>query len=50
LIAQHWQFIRVYRASQTTENILRIIRQAQLPIRVLLGLWVVGAEEDFTEK
>ena len=46
LISQQWHLIRVYRVSQTTENILRIIRQAQLPIRVLLGLWVVEAEGD----
>lgn len=44
LISRQWHFIRVYRASQTTENILWIIRQEELPIRVLLGLWVVEAE------
>jgi exo-beta-1,3-glucanase (GH17 family) len=46
LISQQWHFIRVYRTSQTTENILRIIREENLPIRVLLGLWVVENEGD----
>lgn len=46
LISQQWHFIRVYRSSQTTENILHIIRQEKLPIKVLLGLWVVEAEGD----
>jgi exo-beta-1,3-glucanase (GH17 family) len=46
LIAQQWNFIRVYRTSQTTENILHIIREKNLPIRVLMGLWVVEAEGD----
>lgn len=46
LISQNWHFIRVYRASQTTENILHLIRQQQLPIRVLLGLWLVEPQGD----
>ena len=46
IISQQWHFIRVYRTSQTTENILHIIRQENLPIRVLLGLWVVEAQGD----
>ena len=46
IISQQWHFIRVYRVSQTSENILHIIRQEKLPIRVLLGLWVVAADSD----
>jgi exo-beta-1,3-glucanase (GH17 family) len=40
IIQQHWQLIRVYNADNDTENILKVIEENNLPIRVMLGIWL----------
>lgn len=40
ILAAHWSMLRVYGAGDTTERILRHIRDRRLPLRVMLGAWV----------
>lgn len=40
IIIKHWNLIRVYSSDDDSERILRIIQQNQLPVRVMLGVWL----------
>ncbi len=40
LIANYWHLIRVYNADDLSENMLSIIDENTLPIRVMLGIWL----------
>ena len=40
LITDHWKLIRVYGADDDTRRILDVIRQHDLPIKVMLGIWL----------
>lgn len=40
IIAHRWNLIRVYGSDQQTRNILEVIEQNNLPIRVMLGIWL----------
>lgn len=42
LIQQRWNLIRVYHSSALTERVLQVIKDNQLPIRVMLGAWISG--------
>jgi exo-beta-1,3-glucanase (GH17 family) len=42
LIAQRWHLIRLYGADQQHQNILEVIRDHKLPIRVMQGAWLSG--------
>lgn len=44
IIAEHWDLIRVYNAGEVTDQILAVIRQQQLPLRVMLGVWLAAEE------
>jgi exo-beta-1,3-glucanase (GH17 family) len=44
LITKRWQLIRLYDAGQQSLNILRAIRDARLPVRIMLGAWVSGKQ------
>ncbi|MED6333804.1 MAG: glycosyl hydrolase family 17 protein [Planctomycetota bacterium] len=39
IIAEHWNLIRMY-GSEWAEPVLRLVREAELPIRVLVGAWL----------
>lgn len=41
LVARYWHFIRVYDASEVSETAVRLIERERLPIRVILGAWLV---------
>lgn len=45
LIAKHWRLIRMYGTQGCTENVLRIIRDQELPIKVMLGAWITREYE-----
>jgi exo-beta-1,3-glucanase (GH17 family) len=52
LIAGRWNLIRLYDSGQQSNNILQVIRDNRLPIRVMLGAWVSGLhapEQDTAE-
>ena len=40
ILQRHWNLIRVYGADSDTERILQVIRKHQLPIKVMLGIWL----------
>ncbi len=45
ILAAHWSMLRVYGAGETSERILRHIRDRRLPLRVMLGAWVAPEPE-----
>lgn len=42
IIAKRWNLIRLYGSDQQTQNILEVIQDNNLPIRVMLGIWLDG--------
>ena len=40
IISQRWNLIRLYGSDQQHQNVLEIIEQHDLPIRVMLGIWL----------
>nr|MEE4269119.1 glycosyl hydrolase family 17 protein [Candidatus Krumholzibacteria bacterium] len=40
LIASHWGLMRIYGATGPAEDILQIIHEDQLPLKVMLGIWI----------
>lgn len=45
IIAQHWSMMRVYSSRGPTAHMLRIIREEQLPLKVMLGAWIAPDDE-----
>ncbi|MBX3737324.1 MAG: hypothetical protein KF715_11575 [Candidatus Didemnitutus sp.] len=41
LVARYWNFIRMYEATGVSERTVRLIHEHQLPIRAIVGAWVV---------
>lgn len=48
IITEHWNLIRVYNADDDTERILKVIKKNQLPIKVMMGVWLAKEENDST--
>jgi len=46
LIAKRWNLIRMYAADQQSRNILGVIRDNRLPIRVMQGAWLSGHQSE----
>ena len=42
LISQRWNLIRLYAAGAISEQILSVIAENKLPIKVLQGVWIAG--------
>lgn len=40
IIAQRWNLIRLYGADQQAQNVLEVIEDNRLPIRVMQGIWL----------
>lgn len=40
IISQRWNLIRMYGSGQQSRNVLEVIRDNQLPIRVMQGAWI----------
>jgi exo-beta-1,3-glucanase (GH17 family) len=40
LLAKHWNLLRIYGAGTVAEEILDILREEQLPLKVMLGAWI----------
>lgn len=40
IILNHWNLIRIYGSDENSEKVLKVIRKNNLPIRVMLGIWV----------
>jgi exo-beta-1,3-glucanase (GH17 family) len=50
IIAAHWNLIRVYNADDDTERILEGIEEQNLPIKMMLGVWLAHEENDPDQK
>ncbi|MCF7919401.1 MAG: glycosyl hydrolase family 17 [Candidatus Cloacimonetes bacterium] len=50
IIAQHWNLIRVYNADDDTERILQVIAENQIPIKVMLGVWLENEDNNRSNK
>ncbi|MGB5259001.1 MAG: glycosyl hydrolase family 17 [Gammaproteobacteria bacterium] len=44
MISKRWNFIRLYSSDQQSRNILEVIRDNKLPIRVMQGAWLSGRQ------
>jgi len=42
IVKEYWNLIRVYNADDDTERILKVIRKNDLPIKVMLGVWLAN--------
>lgn len=40
ILAPYWNLIRVYGSDDDSERVLKVIHEHQLPIRVMLGIWL----------
>jgi exo-beta-1,3-glucanase (GH17 family) len=40
IISNYWNLIRVYSSDEDTERILKVIRKNNLPIKVMMGVWL----------
>ncbi len=40
IIEKHWNLIRVYGSDNDSENVLKVISENDLPIKVMLGVWL----------
>lgn len=49
IIARHWNMIRVYGADDDTRRILELIDKQDLPIKVILGIWLAPEVADSVE-
>ena len=50
IIKQHWNLIRVYNADDDTDRILQVIQKHDLPIKVMLGVWLVNETDNLEMK
>ncbi len=40
LISKRWNLIRIYGSNEVAEDVLKIIHEKNLPVRVMLGAWI----------
>lgn len=40
IVSKRWNLIRMYGSTDVAEDVLKLIRQKKLPIRVLVGAWI----------
>jgi exo-beta-1,3-glucanase (GH17 family) len=50
IILDHWNLIRVYGSDEDSERILRIIKKNNLPIKVMLGVWLEDEKNNHSRK
>ena len=48
IICKNWNLIRMYGTSEVSQDVLSIIREEKLPLRVLLGAWITNETESDT--
>ena len=46
IIEKYWNLIRVYNADNDAERILKVIKENNLPIKVMLGVWLENETRD----
>jgi len=50
IILDHWNLIRVYGSDEDSERILRVIKKNNLPIKVMLGVWLEDENNNHSRK
>jgi len=50
IILNYWNMIRVYGSDEDSEKILKVIRKNNLPIKVMLGVWLENEAKDKQRK
>ncbi len=40
LISKHWNLLRLYGSREVAEDVLKVIQEEKLPLRVMLGAWI----------
>ncbi len=40
ILSEHWDLIRIYGSREPAEDILKLVRELKLPLRVMLGAWI----------
>ncbi len=50
IISKHWKMIRVYGADDDSERILKVIRENDLPVKMMLGIWIENETGDSLKK
>ena len=40
LLSKHWQLLRVYGTSHCSRDLLEVIREEKLPLKVMVGAWI----------
>lgn len=50
ILTDYWNLIRVYNADNDTENILEVIRENNLPLKMMLGVWLEDEDDDSDSK
>jgi len=40
ILSEHWNLIRIYNADDAAEHILEVIKENNLPIKMMLGIWL----------
>ncbi len=46
IIAKNWNLIRVYNADDDTQRILEVIKESDVPIKVMLGVWLENEDNN----
>lgn len=46
IISKYWNLIRVYNSDDDTEKILEVIKTNNLPIKVMVGVWLANEEKN----
>ena len=46
IILNHWNMIRVYGSDKNSEKVLKVIRKNNLPIKVMLGVWLEDEKDN----
>ncbi len=50
IIAKYWNLIRVYNADDDMERILEVIKQNNIPLKMVLGVWLVNETDKPSHK
>jgi exo-beta-1,3-glucanase (GH17 family) len=50
MIKQYWNLIRIYGADEDARRVLDVIKTNQLPIKVMLGIWVANEKNEADQK
>ena len=49
LLSQHWKWLRLYSSVPPAETVLRVIRERNLDLKVVLGVWI-AMEQRFNDR